>query len=93
MQRHIQTVSSQARFEFGVSVEKLIESLQEQLSDLIDNRMRRRQAELAAAIIEARKHQSESEQVRAPQRAACDQVLDRLRVLSGRAGQLAALPA
>lgn len=93
VQRHIQTVSSQARLEFGNGLDDLVQSLKDQLRDLIEDRMAKRQAELSAAIAEASKHLEESEQVLAPQREACERILGRLRALSGRAGQLAAISA
>lgn len=93
VQRHIQGVSSQARFEFGNALDNLVRSLKEQLQDLIEDRMTKRQAELSAAVAEATKHLDESEQDLAPQREACERILGQLRALSVRAGQLAAISA
>jgi GTPase SAR1 family protein len=91
VQRHIQSVSNQARFEFGNALGDLIKSLQDQLTETIEDRMRARRDELSAAIAEASRHLEESEQVLAPQREACERVLARLRELSSRAGQLTAI--
>jgi GTP-binding protein EngB required for normal cell division len=89
VQRHIQSVASQARFEFGVALDKLTETLRAQLTDTIEERMGMRLRELTAAIADANRHLEESEQVLAPQRAECEQALGRLRALSARAGRLA----
>ena len=93
VQRHIQFVVSQARMEFANALGELIESLQEQLRETIEDRMQKRQAELSAAIVEAKRHLEESEQVLAPQRDACEKMLGRLRALMTRAGALTAIGA
>jgi len=93
VQRHIQAVLSQARFEIPTTLQDAMEALQTEIRDTIADRMTARGRELAAAITDANRHLEESEQILAPQRAATEQALVRLRELGGRVGQLIAGPA
>ncbi|MGH3205963.1 MAG: dynamin family protein [Streptosporangiaceae bacterium] len=93
LQRHIQATLMQARFEIPTAMQDGMEALQTEIRDTIADRMTARGRELAAAITEANRHLEESEQVLAPQRAATEQALRRLRELGSRTGQLIANPA
>lgn len=88
VQRHIQSVASQARLEFGNALTHLIETLRTQLTELIEDRMRARLKELNDAYVVANRHLTEAEQVLEPQRDECRLVLAQLRGLTGRAREL-----
>lgn len=91
VQRHIQSVSNQARTEFGNALTDLVQSLQDQITTLMEERMRSRLAQLTAEITAAEHNRDKSEQALAPQREACAKLLARLRELAARAGRLAPL--
>ena len=88
--QHLQSVLGQVRFEIPNAVNDVLEQLKIRIRDTVTGRMAARQGELTAAIAAANRHLEESEQVLAPQRAATEQALRRLRLLADRAGQLTA---
>jgi Dynamin family len=90
LHRHVQDALRRAGAEMTPPLLDGVEDMHASIKDTIITQMEARSRELAAAIAAANRHLEESEQVLAPQRAAAEQAMRRLRSLAARVDQVTA---
>jgi hypothetical protein len=89
--RHVQDLLRRAGAEMTPPLLDGVQALHASIKDTISEQMEARSRELADALSASNRHLEESEQVLAPQRAAAEQALRRLRSLAARADQATAV--